>query len=84
MTYKRINLSYDTVVVRVVGINRDFRNFTQILATCFKSILFMTLPSLFAYELPSTVSVFSTLLHFLGVMLFSILEYLQSTLEGKW
>lgn len=69
MTYKRINLSYDAVVVCVVGISQDLKIFTQILAIGFKSILFITLASSFAHELPSTVRVFSTLFHFLVVML---------------
>lgn len=71
------------VVVYVVGINRDFKNFTQNLAIGFKYILFIILASPFAHELSSTVRVFSTLFYFLGVMLLTIFEYSQSTSEGK-
>ena len=83
MTYKRINLSYDTVVLCVVGISQDFKIFTQILAIGLKSILFITLPSSFAHELPSTIRDFSTLFHFLSVMLPTSFKYSQSTSEGK-
>lgn len=51
MTYKRINLSCETEVVCVMGINLNFRNLTQILAMGFKSILFMTIPFSFDQEL---------------------------------
>ena len=83
MTYKSTNLSCEIVVVCVVGINLDFKNFTHTLAMGFKSILLITRPSSLAQDALFMVRVLKILFHFYGVILPSNLAYSQSTLEGK-
>ena len=83
MTYNSTNLFCETVVVWVVGISLDCRNFTHTLAMGVKSILLITHPSLLAQDTPFTVSVVKILFHLYGVNLSSNLAYSQLTLEGK-
>ena len=83
MTYNKTNLSWETVVVWVVGISLDFRNFTHTLAIGFKSILLTTRPSSLAHDAPSIVRVVKMVFHFFGVNLSRNLAYSQLISAGK-
>ena len=83
ITYKSTNRSCETIVVCVVGINLDFRNFTHTLVMGVKSILLITRPSSLAQDTPFMVSVVKILFHVCGVNLSSNLAYSQLTSEGK-
>ena len=52
MTYKSTNISCETVVVCVVDINLDFKNFTHTIARGVKSILLITRSSSLAQDAP--------------------------------
>ena len=83
MTYNSTNLSYEIVVVWVVGISLDFRNFIHTLAMGVKSIILITHSSLLAQDAPFMVSVVKILFHLYGVNLSSNFAYWQLTSEGK-
>ena len=83
ITYNNTNLSFETVVVWVVGISLDFRNFTHTLAMGFKSILLTTRPSSLAHDAPSTLSVVKIVFHRCRVSLSSNLAYSQVISAGK-
>lgn len=76
---KSRSLSCDTVVVCVVGISLDFKNFTINL----RSIMLTIIASLLTHSLPSTFNVLNTFLYFLTVMLSTNLLYSQSIRGGK-
>ena len=72
-----------TVVVWVVGISLDFKNFTHTLAIGFKSILLTTRPSSLTYDVPSMVRVVKMVFHFFEVNLSRNLAYSQVISAGK-